>query len=167
VLAGEFAVVNKHLLKDLIGRGLWTTEVRNQMMADQGSIQRIACIPKDVKDLYKTVWEIKQRVVLDMAADRGAFICQSQSMNAHLADPTPGKLTSMHFYSWKKGLKTGMYYLRSRPKADAIQFTVDQASLKESRKGEVGDATQTNDIKAPLHAVYQQPEEQECLSCGA
>jgi len=156
VLAGDFPVVNKHLLKDLIDRQLWTSEVRNQMMGDQGSVQNIAVIPKDLKELYKTVWEIKQRVVLDMAADRGAFICQSQSTNVHLADPTPGKLTSMHFYAWKKGLKTGMYYLRSRPKADAIQFTVDQSALAKSR--------QSTDATA---AQQQQPEEEECLSCGA
>lgn len=155
VLAGEFAVVNKHLLSDLIDAGLWTTEVRNQMMADQGSIQKIAEIPQHLKDLYKTVWEIKQRVVLDMAADRGAYICQSQSTNVHLADPTPGKLTSMHFYAWKKGLKTGMYYLRSRPKADAIQFTVDQSALAKSRNS------------ASSNTVVQQQQSEECLSCGA
>lgn len=130
VLAGEFTIVNKYLLKELVEKGLWTPEVRNQIIADRGSIQRVSLIPQDVKDLYKTVWEIKQKVIIDQAADRGAFICQSQSLNVHMAEPTTAKLTSMHFYAWKKGLKTGMYYLRTLPKADAIQFTVDQTALK-------------------------------------
>lgn len=136
VLAGEFAVVNKHLLRDLIRINLWTPEMRLRIIADKGSIQNIASIPKEIKDLYKTVWEIKQKVVIDLAADRGAYICQSQSMNVAVADPTIAKLTSMHFYAWKKGLKTGMYYLRTRPKADAIQFTVDQLALAEARDKE-------------------------------
>jgi ribonucleoside-diphosphate reductase alpha subunit len=133
VLAGEFTVVNKYLLKDLVETGLWTSAVRNQIIADRGSIQKVATIPKDIKDLYKTVWEIKQKAIIDQAADRGAFICQSQSLNIHMGEPTTAKLTSMHFYAWKKGLKTGMYYLRSLPKADAIQFTVDQSALTTSR----------------------------------
>lgn len=133
VLAGEFAVVNKHMLRDLTERGLWTAEVRNQIMADGGSIQRVASIPDDLKALYKTVWEIKQRTVIDMSADRGAFVCQSQSLNLHLPSPTMSQLSSMHFYAWGQGLKTGQYYLRSKPKADAIQFTVDQAMLAKSR----------------------------------
>uniref|UniRef100_A0A6U0ZN63 Ribonucleoside-diphosphate reductase n=1 Tax=Rhizochromulina marina TaxID=1034831 RepID=A0A6U0ZN63_9STRA len=154
VLSGEFVVVNKHLLRDLIARGFWTPEVRNLMIADQGSIQRIPQIPQDLKELYKTVWEIKQRCCLDMAADRGAYICQSQSLNIHMAEPTTGKLTSMHFYAWRKGLKTGMYYLRTRPKADAIQFTVDQAAVAKSRQT----------AGAP---AAEQEDEEVCLSCGA
>jgi len=134
VLAGEFTIVNKYLLRDLVNAGLWTPQIRNQIIADKGSVQNVAAIPKEYKDLYKTTWEIKQRVIIDMASDRGAYICQSQSLNIHMAEPSTAKLTSMHFYAWKKGLKTGMYYLRTRPKADAIQFTVDQASLKESNK---------------------------------
>ncbi|CAM9852041.1 unnamed protein product [Chrysoparadoxa australica] len=159
VLAGEFTVVNKYLLRDLTDAGLWTPSVRNQLIAAQGSVQNISEIPHEIKNLYKTVWEIKQRVILDQAADRGAFICQSQSMNVHMADPTNAKLTSMHFYAWKKGLKTGMYYLRTRPKADAIQFTVDQTQLQTSK----------NDAAARLAAKHQQQEEEEeeCLSCGA
>ncbi|KAH8052500.1 ribonucleoside-diphosphate reductase [Aureococcus anophagefferens] len=156
VLAGEFAVVNKYLLQDLIARGLWTSEIRNQIIADKGSVQGVTAIPDDLKALYKTTWEIKQKCVLDMSADRGAFICQSQSLNLHIADPNPGKLTSMHFYAWKKGLKTGMYYLRTRPKADAIAFTVDQAMAAKSRGG-----------AALKPANGQQEEEHECLSCGA
>lgn len=133
VLAGEFTIVNKHLLTDLVERGLWTPDARNQIIADRGSIQRVASIPDDLKALYKTVWEISQKVVLQMAADRGAFIDQSQSLNLHVAAPSTGKLTSMHFFAWKAGLKTGMYYLRTRPKADAIQFTVDQTALARVR----------------------------------
>lgn len=133
VLAGEFVVVNKHMLKDLIALNLWTPEVRNQIIADRGSIQHVARIPDDIKALYKTVWEIKQKVILDMAAARGPFICQSQSLNLHMAEPSTSALTSAHFYAWKKGLKTGMYYLRTRPKAAAIQFTVDQTVLAKTR----------------------------------
>ena len=129
VLAGEFTIVNKYLLRDLVERGLWTTEVRNQIIADRGSVQNVRQIPQELKDLYKTVWEISQKIIINQAAERGAYICQSQSLNIHMGEPTTKKLTSMHFYAWKKGLKTGMYYLRTRPKADAIQFTVDQASL--------------------------------------
>jgi ribonucleoside-diphosphate reductase alpha subunit len=129
VLAGEFAVVNRHLLVDLVQRGLWTPEVKNEVIARRGSVQGIAAIPADLQAIYKTVWEIKQRALIDMAADRGIYIDQSQSFNVHVADPTFGRLTSMHFYAWKKGLKTGMYYLRTRAATDAIQFTVDRAKL--------------------------------------
>jgi ribonucleoside-diphosphate reductase alpha subunit len=133
VLAGDFVVVNGRLVKDLIKLGIWTPSIRNQMIAERGSVQNIQSIPEDIKELYKTVWEIKQRSILDMAADRGAFIDQSQSLNIHLADPTIGKLTSTHFHSWRLGLKTGCYYLRTRPKVDAIQFTVDQGDLEKTR----------------------------------
>ena len=107
---------SQYLLKDLVERGVWTPEVRNQIIADRGSVQGVSAITQDVKDLYKTVWEIKQKAIIDQAADRGAFICQSQSLNIHMAEPTTARLTSMHFYAWKRGLKTGMYYLRTRPK---------------------------------------------------
>ncbi|KAI8085024.1 ribonucleotide reductase [Halteromyces radiatus] len=130
VLSGEFQVVNHHLLNDLIERGLWNEQTKNMIIAQNGSVQNVPSIPDDLKALYKTVWEISQRVIIDMAADRGAFIDQSQSMNLFTGEPTYGKLTSMHFYAWKKGLKTGMYYLRSRPAVDAIKFTVDQLALK-------------------------------------
>jgi ribonucleoside-diphosphate reductase alpha chain/ribonucleoside-diphosphate reductase subunit M1 len=129
VLAGEFAVINKYMLRDLCERGLWTTEIRNQIMAHRGSIQDVPEIPDDLKALYKTVWEIKQRHVIDMAADRGPFICQSQSLNLHMADPSIRKISAMQLYAWSRGLKTGQYYLRTKPKADAIAFTVDQMSL--------------------------------------
>ncbi|GAN06255.1 ribonucleotide reductase large subunit RNR1 [Mucor ambiguus] len=130
VQSGEFQVVNQYLLNDLVKLGLWNDNVKNMMIAHGGSIQEIPNIPDDLKKLYKTVWEISQRTIIDMAADRAAFIDQSQSMNLFSAEPNYGKLTSMHFYAWKKGLKTGMYYLRSRPAVEAIKFTVDQLALK-------------------------------------
>jgi ribonucleoside-diphosphate reductase alpha chain len=126
VLSGEFIVVNKHLLMDLVRLGLWTNDMKNKIIASNGSVQNIPEIPQDIKELYKTVWEIKQRTIIDMAADRGAFICQSQSLNLFIAEPNFAKLTSMHFYAWEKGLKTGMYYLRTKPAATAIKFTVDK-----------------------------------------
>ena len=130
VLAGEFQVVNPWLLKDLVDLGLWSDNMKNRIIADGGSVQNIPNIPSDIKDLYKTVWEISQRTVIQMAADRGAFIDQSQSLNIHLKEPTMGKITSMHFAGWKLGLKTGMYYLRTMAASAPIQFTVDQEQLK-------------------------------------
>ncbi|KAH1019927.1 hypothetical protein HUJ04_009671 [Dendroctonus ponderosae] len=129
VLSGEFQVVNQHLLKDLTERGLWDDTMKNQVIANHGSIQNIPDIPDDLKAIYKTVWEISQKVILDMAADRGAFIDQSQSLNIHIEKASYGVLSSMHFYGWKKGLKTGMYYLRTKPAANPIQFTVDKSKL--------------------------------------
>jgi len=111
----------------LIGLGLWSETMRQKLVAANGSIQGIAEIPQNIKDIYRTVWEIPQKAIIDMSADRGAYICQSQSLNIHLTNPNFGKLTSMHFYAWKKGLKTGMYYLRSTAAADAIKFTLDKA----------------------------------------
>ena len=130
VLAGEFQVVNPWLLKDLVDRGLWSDNMKNRIIADGGSIQRIPNISDDLKALYKTVWEISQRQIVQMAADRGAFIDQSQSLNIHMKEPTMGKITSMHFAGWKLGLKTGMYYLRTQAASAPIQFTVDQEKLK-------------------------------------
>lgn len=130
VLAGEFQVVNPWLLKDLVDMGLWSDNMKNRIIADNGSIQNIPNIPADIKALYKTVWEISQKTIIDMAADRGPYIDQSQSLNIHIQNPTMGKLTSMHFYGWKKGLKTGMYYLRTQAAAAAIQFTVNKEALK-------------------------------------
>jgi ribonucleotide reductase alpha subunit len=173
VLAGEFTVVNKYLLKDLVERGLWTPAVRNQIIADKGSVQGVRSLPQDIKDLYKTVWEIKQKVIIDMSADRGAFICQSQSLNIHMAEPSTAKLTSMHFYAWKKGLKTGMYYLRTRPKADAIQFTVDQTELAATKKADKASsasaAQSIADKENHLGAVkgLDIEEEPACANCSA
>lgn len=131
VLSGEFVIVNKHLLKDLVNHGLWNNTMKNKIIAANGSIQHIDEIPADIKELYKTVWEIKQRSLIDMAADRGAFICQSQSLNLFVDSPSVSKLTSMHFYAWKKGLKTGMYYLRTQAATQAVQFTVEKQGSKE------------------------------------
>ena len=124
-LAGEFVVVNKHLVEDLKKLGLWSKEMKDLMVKAGGSIQNIVEIPDDIKNLYKTVWEISQKCIIDMAADRGRFICQSQSMNLFLESPTIGKISSMHMYAWKSGLKTGMYYLRSKAKARPIQFSLE------------------------------------------
>jgi ribonucleoside-diphosphate reductase alpha chain len=130
VLSGEFVVVNKHLLNDLIELNLWNDEMKNRIISNNGSIQKIDDIPDQIKDVYKTVWEIKQRTLIDMAADRGAYICQSQSLNLFVDAPTTSKLTSMHFYGWRKGLKTGMYYLRSKAASQAVQFTVEKQGGK-------------------------------------
>jgi ribonucleoside-diphosphate reductase alpha chain len=126
VLSGEFVIVNKHLLKDLVQLGLWNNDMKNKIILANGSVQNIDEIPSDIKEIYKTVWEIKQRHLIDMAADRGAFICQSQSLNLFVDKPNTAKLTSMHFYAWKKGLKTGMYYLRSQAATQAVQFTIEK-----------------------------------------
>jgi len=137
VLSGEFVQVNRHLMKDLIARGLLTEELRVQLIAHNGSVQQLD-LPADVKELYKTVWEIKQRIVLDMSADRGAYIDQSQSMNIHMVDATTAKLSSMHFHGWQLGLKTGMYYLRTKAAADAIKFTVDVSTAKKADSANTG-----------------------------
>ena len=131
VLSGEFIVVNKHLLKDLIKLKLWGDSMKDRLMEANGSVQGINEIPDDIKQLYRTVWEVSQKSIIDMAADRGAYICQSQSMNIHMQDANFGKLTSMHFHAWKKGLKTGLYYLRTKAAADAIKFTIvkDEKSM--------------------------------------
>jgi len=124
-LAGEFIVANKYMMTDLMELGLWNQDLKDALMVHEGSIQNIPAIPQEIRDRYKTVWEIKQKVVIDMAADRGRYVCQSQSMNLFMEDPDFKRLSSMHFYAWGKGLKTGMYYLRTKPKAAAQQFTVD------------------------------------------
>jgi ribonucleoside-diphosphate reductase alpha chain len=130
VLSGEFIVVNKYLLRDLVNLGLWSTSMKDKIISANGSIQDIAEIPADIKALYKTVWEIKMRSIIDMAADRGAYICQSQSLNLFINSPNASKLTSMHFYAWKKGLKTGMYYLRTQAASQAVKFTVENQGGK-------------------------------------
>lgn len=130
VLSGEFVVVNKHLLKDLVELNLWNDEMKTKIISHNGSVQKIDGIPDHIKEVYKTVWEIKQRALIDMAADRGAYICQSQSLNLFVDTPTNSKLTSMHFYAWRKGLKTGMYYLRSKAATQAVQFTVEKQGGK-------------------------------------
>eukprot|EP00889_Picochlorum_renovo_P007141 jgi/Picre1/34171/NNA_001645.t1 len=155
VLSGEFTVVNQHLLSDLTSLGLWDASVKNEMVASNGSVLDLD-IPDNLKSLYKTVWEIKQRVLVDMAADRGAFIDQSQSFNVHMSDPNFGKLTSLHFHAWKKGLKTGMYYLRTRAAADAIKFTVDQQALQKKKSDRLSRAAST-DSQAKENKSVQRP----------
>jgi ribonucleoside-diphosphate reductase alpha subunit len=157
VLSGEFVVVNKHLLKDLVHLGLWNDNMKQRIIAANGSVQNIDEIPVDLKEIYKTVWEIKQRNIIDMAADRGAFICQSQSLNLFVDQANFAKLSSMHFYTWKKGLKTGMYYLRTKAAADAIKFTVDASVLTQTRQ----EASAKEQIACSLD------NREECLSCGS
>jgi ribonucleoside-diphosphate reductase alpha chain len=125
VLAGDFMVVNKYLVDELTKINLWTTEIRTRIIADNGSIQSIKEIPESIREVYKTVWEIPQKVLIDMAADRAPFICQSQSLNLFLSEPTYAKISSMHMYAWKKGLKTGCYYLRTKAASSAQKFTVE------------------------------------------
>lgn len=141
-LSGEFIVINKHLLRDLVKLDLWNEEMKNRLIAANGSIQNIPEIPDNLKELYKTAWEISQKSILEMAADRGAFICQSQSLNVFMENANFAKLTSMHFYGWKKGLKTGMYYLRTKAARDAIQFTVDKTALKSEDQNGNGETEQ-------------------------
>jgi len=135
-LSGEFVVVNKYLLRDLIDRGIWNERVKNKLIAANGSVQNIAEIPDDLKELYKTAWELKQKTLIDLAADRGPYICQSQSLNIFMKDANHKKLTSMHFYGWQRGLKTGTYYLRTQAAADAIKFTVDLEALKKTAEAQ-------------------------------
>jgi len=169
-LSGEFVQVNRHLLRDLIERGLWTDEVRTQLIALNGSVQQLG-LPADLKELYKTVWEIKQRTVLDMAADRGAYIDQSQSLNIHMVDATQAKLSSMHFHGWQLGLKTGMYYLRTKAAADAIKFTVEvdkvrKASTTGSERASPQGLPATDEQKVIDRLKAGEPQHQ-CLNCSA
>jgi ribonucleotide reductase alpha subunit len=124
-MAGEFVVVNKHLVDKLDKLGIWSKDIKHKMIRNSDSVQRITEIPKGIRELFKTVWEIKQKVLIDMARDRGCFIDQSQSLNLFMEDPTASKLSSMHMYGWEQGLKTGMYYLRSKAKARPIQFSLE------------------------------------------
>jgi ribonucleoside-diphosphate reductase alpha chain len=171
VLSGEFIIVNKHLLKDLVQLGLWNNAMKNKIIAANGSIQNIEEIPADIKELYKTVWEIKQRNIIDMAADRGAYICQSQSLNLFVDNPTTSKLTSMHFYGWKKGLKTGMYYLRTQAAAQAVQFTVEKQGTKETEPVipniNTQNAENINDIEPAQTDGPSCSMQDGCVSCGS
>ena len=145
-LAGEFIQVNKYLVADLVRLGVWSPDLKDRIIARAGSVQGIAEVPADIQGLYKTVWELKQKTLIDLAADRGAYICQSQSLNLFVPDPDYSKLTSMHFYAWQKGLKTGIYYLRTKAPVAAQQFTIDP-TMKVSQK--------------------QPVEDKECLMCSA
>jgi len=169
VIAGEFIIVNKHLLRDLVDLGIWNEDLKNKIIVANGSIQNVEEIPENIKELYKTVWEIKQRSIIDMAADRGAYICQSQSLNIFLEAPNVAKLTSMHFYAWKKGLKTGMYYLRSKAATEAIKFTVQTQAEKQFTPVVKENApivsTVFADVQADISCSLDNPED--CEACGS
>ena len=159
VLSGEFIIVNKHLLRDLVKLGIWNDRLKNKLMASNGSIQNIDEIPENIKELYKTAWEISQKEILDMAADRGAYIDQSQSLNIFMENANFAKLTSMHFYGWKAGLKTGMYYLRTKSATDAIKFTLDKAAISEPV------AKTEEERMAEISCSLDDPDN--CVSCGS
>jgi ribonucleoside-diphosphate reductase alpha chain len=154
-LSGEFIIINKHLLRDLIRLDVWSEDIKQQIIARNGSIQGIEEIPPAIQQLYKTSWELKQKTLIDMAASRGAFICQSQSLNLFVADPTYAKLTSMHFYGWKKGLKTGIYYLRTRAPVMAQKFTIDPELEQAARRSE-------DERRRKLHEV-----DEGCVMCSS
>merc|ERR1712087_848568 len=164
-LAGEFVCINDHFLRDLIKLGIWTPLLKDKLIAANGSVQKLEEVPDDLKAIYKTVWEISQKQLINMAADRGHFIDQSQSFNIHMDNPNFGKLTSMHFYGWKKGLKTGMYYLRTKAATDAIKFTVDQAALdKDSQLKQIKQQKEST-LKTLKSAL--DTKEDDCVMCGA
>merc|ERR1712051_1152991 len=171
-LSGEFVQVNRHLLNDLVKRKLWTEDFRMQLIACNGSVQNLD-LPADLRELYKTVWEIKQRIVLDMAADRGAYIDQSQSLNIHMVDATTAKLSSMHFHGWQLGLKTGMYYLRTKAATDAIEFTVEVDKVRRASTAQT--EAQPPKAAGSASAVEKQAIEQlkasepkySCVGCSA
>lgn len=162
VLSGEFVQVNRHLLRDLVKRKLWTEDMRMQLIAHNGSVQNLD-VPADLRELYKTVWEIKQRIILDMAADRGAYIDQSQSLNIHMVDATTSKLSSMHFHGWQLGLKTGMYYLRTKAAADAIKFTVEVDKVRKSTAGKAAEEA----TRSAIENLKAQEPKAACLNCSA
>merc|ERR1712051_350874 len=170
VLSGEFVQVNRHLLHDLVKRKLWSEDLRMQLIAHNGSVQNLD-LPGDIKELYKTVWEVKQRIVLDMAADRGAYIDQSQSLNIHMVDATTAKLSSMHFHGWQLGLKTGMYYLRTKAAADAIKFTVEVDRMRKAATdgSSAGPLTENDSVarKAIEQLKAAEPAEAGCVNCSA
>ncbi len=169
-LSGEYIIVNKHLLSDLIERGIWNEELKEKLLASNGSVRDIPEVPKDLKELYKTVWEISQKAIIDLAADRGAYICQSQSLNLFVDNPNYGKLTSMHFYAWQKGLKTGMYYLRSKAAVDPIKFTLSEKHqrkfvIKEEDERELVNGEKVVEMVPAEGEVCTM--EEECLMCGS
>jgi len=164
VLSGEYMIVNKYLVEDLQKLGLWSKEMKDNIIANDGSIQNIPEIPDDLKQLYKTVWEISMKSVIDQARDRGVFVDQMQSMNLFMANPTYKKLTSMHFHAWKQGLKTGMYYLRSKNSASAGKFSVDPNIEKKIRaKQEAGKKLTKNEEKM----LCSIDNKDECMMCSS
>ena len=185
VLSGEFIVVNKHLLEDLVERGLWNEDLKQELMRNNGSIQNIEVIPEDIKELYRTVWEMSMKDIIDMSRHRGYFIDQSQSLNLFMEGATMAKLTSMHFYGWKSGLKTGMYYLRTKSAVDAIKFTLDN-KVKENVPAVEATVASTSSVTKPKAGVNPVPveplspqelkqmlsqaresEDDDCLMCGS
>ena len=152
------------MVRDLIERDLWSLEIKDKILLNKGSIQSIDGIPEDIKALYKTTWEISQKVIIQLAADRGAFIDQSQSLNIHMIDANPAKVTSMHFFGWRLGLKTGMYYLRTKAAADAIQFTLEQKAKDETVNGLANRAEDVNSMDA-IACSLDAPDD--CLMCGS
>ncbi len=167
VLSGEFVVVNKYLLKDLVDLGIWNNKLKDKIVAHNGSIQNIEEIPQKIKDIYKTVWEVKQRSLIDMAADRGAFICQSQSLNLFVQEPNFAKLTSMHFHAWKRGLKTGMYYLRTKAAVDAIKFTVEKEELPANETVSTSSSANTSKEEKLADIACSLQNKDDCLACGS
>ncbi len=163
-LSGEFIVPNRHLINDLIKLGIWSLEMKDEILRHKGSIQNIVGIPDNIKELYKTTWEIKQKNVIDMAADRGAYIDQSQSMNIHMIDANAAKVSSMHFYGWRKGLKTGMYYLRTKAAVDAIQFTVEAKKSEDQTVSGLADRAEMTSLEE-IACSLDSPDD--CLSCGS
>ena len=184
VLSGEFIVVNKHLLEDLVERGLWNEDMKQELMRNNGSVQNIQGIPNDLKELYRTVWEMSMKDIIDMSRQRGYFIDQSQSLNLFMEGATMAKLTSMHFYGWKSGLKTGMYYLRTKSAVDAIKFTIDNKvkaeapPVAEMASGVAGASVATAQASVPVEPLSPQElkemlaqakgnEDDNCLMCGS
>jgi len=167
VLAGDFVLVNQHLVKDLIERGLWSNQLKEKIIGSGGSVQNIDEIPRDLKELYRTVWEMKQRTMIDMAADRGAFIDQSQSFNVFIADPNFGKLTSMHFYAWNKGLKTGMYYLRTQAAAAPVPVTVSQEAMQSVNKKVPVTQSSESVVKNTADIVCALDNREACMACSS
>ena len=164
-LSGEFVVLNKHLVKDLIDLGMWGLAMKDDILRHKGSIQAIESIPEHIRAIYKTTWEIKQKHVLDMAADRGAYIDQSQSLNIHMVDANPAKVTSMHFYGWRQGLKTGMYYLRTKAAADAIQFTLESKAKDDQTVNGLAERAEDVDSLEAIACSLDAPDD--CLMCGS
>lgn len=170
VLSGEFVVVNKHLLRDLIELGIWSTELKDKIIAANGSVLDIPEIPDELKEIYKTAWEIKQKTIIDMAADRGAYICQSQSMNVFMSDVNFAKLTSMHFHAWKSGLKTGMYYLRTKAAANAVKFTIQkqaEVALEPKTAAVAVDTAELSKEEALAQMACSLDNPDACEACGS
>src|SRR5690606_6723050 len=169
VLSGEFIVVNKHLLEDLVGLGLWNEGLKQELMRANGSVQHIDAIPADIKELYKSVWELSMKDIIDMSRQRGYFIDQSQSLNLFMENANFAKLTSMHFYGWKSGLKTGMYYLRTKSAVDAIKFTLNNDKKEQVQPESVEtEAIDANDFKSMLErSRMASTQGDDCEMCGS